>query len=91
MGGSSISVSCGEVPLSWGVPWGSRLLSPQSSVSLGSEFDLSDTSLGSFSLRKSSDPLPEALAGPELPPVEVRPPRPALGLGCRDEPPPGPA
>ncbi|XP_043391556.1 DENN domain-containing protein 4B isoform X6 [Chelonia mydas] len=44
----------------------------ESSVSLGSEFDLSDTSLGSFSLRKSSDPLPEALAGPELPPVEIR-------------------
>ncbi|KAM7138455.1 LOW QUALITY PROTEIN: DENN domain-containing protein 4B [Macrochelys suwanniensis] len=44
----------------------------ESSVSLGSEFDLSDTSLGSFSLRKSSDPLPEASAGPELPPVEIR-------------------
>ncbi|XP_030397816.1 DENN domain-containing protein 4B isoform X2 [Gopherus evgoodei] len=44
----------------------------ESSVSMGSEFDLSDTSLGSFSLRKSSDLLPEAVAGSELPPVEIR-------------------
>ncbi|XP_067395392.1 DENN domain-containing protein 4B [Emydura macquarii macquarii] len=43
----------------------------ESSVSLGSEFDLSDTSLSSFSLRKSSDLLPEASPGPELPPVEI--------------------
>ncbi|XP_075763399.1 LOW QUALITY PROTEIN: DENN domain-containing protein 4B [Pelodiscus sinensis] len=44
----------------------------ESSISLGSECDLSDTSLGSFSLRQSSDPLPEASAGPEPPPVEIR-------------------
>uniref|UniRef100_A0A8C8RFS2 DENN domain containing 4B n=1 Tax=Pelusios castaneus TaxID=367368 RepID=A0A8C8RFS2_9SAUR len=43
----------------------------ESSVSLGSEFDLSDTSLCSFSLRKSSDPMPEASPGPKLPPVEI--------------------
>ncbi|XP_074836988.1 DENN domain-containing protein 4B isoform X2 [Carettochelys insculpta] len=44
----------------------------ESSISLGSEFDLSDTSLSSFSLRQSSDPLPEASARLELPPVEIR-------------------
>ncbi|KAM8794440.1 DENN domain-containing protein 4B [Eudromia elegans] len=43
----------------------------ESSVSLGSEFDLSDTSLCSVGFHKSSDPLPEAAAGHEAPAVEV--------------------
>ncbi|XP_068778307.1 DENN domain-containing protein 4B isoform X2 [Struthio camelus] len=43
----------------------------ESSVSLGSEFDLSDTSLCSVGFHKSSDPLTEAVAGHEPPAVEV--------------------
>nr|XP_025974179.1 DENN domain-containing protein 4B [Dromaius novaehollandiae] len=43
----------------------------ESSVSLGSEFDLSDTSLCSVGFHKSSDPLTEAVAGQEPPAVEV--------------------
>ncbi|XP_006031022.1 DENN domain-containing protein 4B isoform X2 [Alligator sinensis] len=45
----------------------------ESSVSLGSEFDLSDVSLGSFSLRKSSDLVTEPVPAPapEGPPVEI--------------------
>ncbi|NXL54298.1 DEN4B protein, partial [Podilymbus podiceps] len=43
----------------------------ESSVSLGSELDLSDTSVGSAGVPKSSEPLAEGAAGQELPAVEV--------------------
>ncbi|XP_053907115.1 DENN domain-containing protein 4B [Cuculus canorus] len=43
----------------------------ESSVSLGSELDLSDTSVGSASVPKSSEPLADGAAGQEPPAVEV--------------------
>ncbi|KAF1416563.1 DENN domain-containing protein 4B, partial [Spheniscus humboldti] len=43
----------------------------ESSVSLGSELDLSDTSVGSAGVPKSSEPLADGAAGQEAPAVEV--------------------
>ena len=43
----------------------------QSSVSLGSELDLSDTSVGSAGVPKSSEPPADGATGQEPPAVEV--------------------